>query len=103
MPCHINPHKVLKTHNECPLNLSFVIPGNTGSLWKAVKIANDVNISSLPQRMYFNQKEIEPNCLEDMFAQHFDMKIKDVISEVKVELNSHIGKILLTNSSCRQM
>jgi hypothetical protein len=31
-----------------------IVPGNSQSLWRAVKIARDVNTSALPNQLYFN-------------------------------------------------
>jgi hypothetical protein len=44
-----------------------IIPGNTQSLWKAVKIAKDVNVSHLPKTFYENNQEIPRDSLPDRF------------------------------------
>jgi hypothetical protein len=56
-----------------------IIPGNSGSLWKAVKVATDVNHTNLPGTMYEEGREIENVKLVDRFAGFFDSKIKKVI------------------------
>ncbi len=35
-----------------------VIPGNTKSLWKAVKTAKDVNTASIPNQVYDKDKQL---------------------------------------------
>ena len=53
-----------------------IIPGNSSSLWKAVRIAKDVNFNNLPDTMYEAESEITSSKLVDRFAAFFDSKIK---------------------------
>ena len=68
-----------------------IIPGNTSSLWKAVKTAKDVNVNVLPNTMYEAGDEIDPKKLPEMFAKFFDNKIKDVLAQTSLEENIYIG------------
>ena len=70
----------------------MVIPGNTNSLWKAVKTAMDVNISSLPKTLYENEQEIPNEELPDRFAKYFDTKIKNIIEELAINEEVYNGK-----------
>ena len=69
-----------------------IIPGNSGSLWKAVKAARDVNSSELPDKMYLNGILIEEKELPDAFANFFDTKIKNIASEITIENDVYNGK-----------
>ena len=64
-----------------------IVPGNSGSLWKAVKIAKDVNIEPIPATMFENKIEIPPEEKAERFARFFDSKIKDVLKDTKVDEN----------------
>jgi hypothetical protein len=59
-----------------------VIPGNTNSLWKAVRTAMDINVSSLPKTLYENEQKIPNEGLPDRFAKYFDLKIKNTFEEL---------------------
>jgi hypothetical protein len=59
-----------------------IVAGNTSSLWRAVKIANDVNISSLPGVMFRANEEIKSDKLAETFASYFDKKVKDIVDSV---------------------
>ena len=72
-----------------------IIPGNTGSLWKAVKVANDADSNQLPSSMYLKGKEIQSNSLHDHIAQSFDKKIKDIISTLSVDDSIYNGKRMI--------
>jgi hypothetical protein len=66
-------------------------PGNSQSLWKAVKIAKDVNLTSLPKSMYENHIEIPLDKLPDRFASFFYNKIEKLLEEVNIDENIHNG------------
>ena len=68
-----------------------IIPGNTKSLWTAVKIAKDVNVSHLPETFYENNQEIQRESLPDRFASFFDEKIKSLLQDVRTEENVYNG------------
>ena len=74
-------------------------PGNSQSLWKPVKIAKDVNLTSLPKSMYENHIEIPLDKLPDRFASFFYNKIEKLLEEVNIDENIHNGlnKVTCTN------
>ena len=70
-----------------------IIPGNTKSLWSAVKLAKDVNCSTLPPKMYHNNnQEIPSQELPDMFALHFKEKVDIIIRESTIDHDVYNGK-----------
>ena len=68
-----------------------IIPGNSKSLWTAVKKAKDQNINHLPTDLTLNNEPI--NCREtaDSFAKFFKNKVQSIISECSVDNNVYNG------------
>ena len=62
-----------------------IIPGNSKSLWQAVKIAKDVNIPMLPTSMNFNNQPVHSNDLPDTFAQFFQSKVSSIINDQQID------------------
>ena len=60
-------------------------PGNTETLWKAVKAARDVNISTMPNNLHLNGIPIPDENVADTFARYFDDKIKKIGQETKID------------------
>ena len=54
-------------------------PGNSKSLWDAVKTAKDMNIPKLPNVLYHNNLEIKTDDLPKTFASHFKEKIQKLL------------------------
>jgi hypothetical protein len=53
----------------------LITPGNTQSLWRAVKIARDVNVSTMPKQMFGETgRRVPENDLPDSFARFIDKK-----------------------------
>ena len=69
-----------------------IIPGNSKSLWQAVKIAKDVNIPILPNSMSFNDQPVHSDDLPDIFAQFFQSKVSTIINEQQIDQNVYNGK-----------
>ena len=62
-------------HNKTKKNVRrSIIPGNTKSLWKAVKVAKDTNTNELPNTMHQHGTQIEEEVLAEKFACFFDKK-----------------------------
>ena len=69
-----------------------ITPGNTLSLWSAVKIAKDINVTGLPGVMYLNNIKIPNIILAQKFADFFENKVKTIISEVEISNDVYNGK-----------
>ena len=61
--------------SKCKRVRKGIIPGNSKSIWKAVKIAKDINSSEIPSKMYKDNIEIDENAIPECFAEHFSRKI----------------------------
>ena len=56
-------------------------PGNSKSLWEAVKLAKDINIPKLPNNMTLNNNKIDRNDLPDSFANFFKLKTQTIVND----------------------
>ena len=69
-----------------------IIPGNSKTLWNAVKKAKDLNISSIPDKLTLNSVQINTLDVPDAFAEFFSNKIKDITQDCEVDSNVYNGK-----------
>ena len=69
-----------------------ITPGNSKSLWDAVKIAKDVNNPKLPKSMFHNGIKIPEANLADSFAELFKSKVQDIVNEQVISNNVYNGK-----------
>ncbi len=69
----------------------LIKPGDTLSLWKAVKTAKDINPNSLPKSMFLNGVVINQEDLTDRFASFFDNKIRGIVEQVSIDDNVYNG------------
>ena len=74
-------------HNNLQSNKvrKAIVPGNTKSLWKAVKIAKDTNTNVLPKTLFRNGLEIEEATISDEYASFFDQKIRGLVNQVVID------------------
>ena len=70
---------ILKTSNV----RRGIIPGNSKSLWNAVKKAKDLNVSSLPDKLTLNSLPVAPHDLPDTFAEFFSNKVTNITSNCR--------------------
>ena len=68
-----------------------IIPGNSKSLWTAVKKAKDQNTSHLPNDLTHNNMPIHAHDTADSFATFFKNKVQSIISECSVDNNVYNG------------
>ena len=68
-----------------------IIPGNSKSLWNAVKIAKNTNVSSIPISMYLNGQLISEQEIPDAFASFFYEKIKNIVTLTEIDQTVYNG------------
>ena len=73
-------------------------PNNSHSLWKAVKIAKDVNQDALPKSMNENNITIPNVTLPDRFASFFHTKILNLTRDVTIDVGVYNGEEKVTCS-----
>ena len=97
----INKEIRLKIKLEKTLNVRRgIIPGNSKSLWNAVKKAKDQNISQIPDNLTLNNVPICSTKIADIFANFFDEKVKRIINECSLDENVYNGSQKV-NSICQ--
>ena len=68
-----------------------IIPGNSKSLWDAVKIAKNVNKPNLPHKLTKNDIEIAPSELPDTFAEYFKNKVENIVLDQTINNEVYNG------------
>ena len=71
-------------------------PGNSKTLWEAVKIAKDQNIEDLPEKMNLNSVTIANEDLAEQFANMFEKKINDIASTTSINDTVYNGSRKIT-------
>ena len=69
-----------------------IITGNSKSLWDAVKLSKNINTPKTPLNMSFNNQEIPPSELPDVFAKFFKSKVQSIVDEQVVSDSLYNGK-----------
>ena len=69
-----------------------IIPGNSKTLWKAVKVAKNISTSDYPNEMYLGDELINKIDLPNKFADHFENKVKKIVQDTQINPNVYNGK-----------
>jgi hypothetical protein len=67
------------------------VPGNSQSIWKAVKTGKDINVTSLPSTVFKENMKIKEKMLPDSFANYFDNKIIKLLVKIQIDDNVYYG------------
>ena len=90
-----NLNAKIKTHfinkNKKAIRIS-IIPNNNKTLWQAVKIAKNINISPLPKQLNHNNVPIKDDKIPDAFANYFMEKITTILNETCIDNSVYNGK-----------
>jgi hypothetical protein len=73
-----------------------ITPGNSKSLWDAVRLAKNVNIQQLPQKMFKDNINIKNEDLPDEFANFFKSKVDDIVNAQIINNDVYNGTQKLT-------
>ena len=57
-----------------------ILPGNSRSLWSAVKIAKDIGTTDIPNNMSLCGVTVAGNEVAEAFAQFFEKKVKNIVN-----------------------
>ena len=69
-----------------------MIPGNSKSLWDAVKIAKDLNIEPIPTNIYGEGELLTHADMPDHFASFFNKKVIDIMSAMVIDNEIYNGE-----------
>ena len=67
------------------------MPGNSKSLWDAVKIASDVNVSGLLDTLYQNGIELPKHKIVSAFGDLFVQKVQTIVESTRINPLVHKG------------
>ena len=79
------------------------MPNNSKSLWEAVKIAKNLNIQNLPDKLSLHDRWTDNNHLPDTFANFFKSKVDDIVNESIVSDTVYNGRQKITPTSLNYM
>ena len=80
-----------------------IIPGNSKSLWHAVKKSKDINLTNLPDTLTLNGQKINEIDLPDAFAEFFSKKVKTIVNDCVVDDSVYNGSKKLDANSINFM
>ena len=72
-----------------------ILPGNSKTLWKAVKTAKNVGHTVIPNNMTFNNIPMAGDNIDEHFAGFFDRKVSDIVSTYhccRFQTSTMVGK-----------
>ena len=75
-----------------------IVPGNSKSLWNAVKTAKDINQNDIPHILRKAGEEIDRNGISESFAAFFDNKVKTIVSSCTIDENVYNGRRIINNN-----
>ena len=85
----IKRHFLIKKRNSIRRK---IVPGNSKSLWEAVKIAKDSNKPKIPNTMFLNTTQINSDDLPDTFADFFKNKVQNIVNNQVIDDQIYNGK-----------
>ena len=68
-----------------------IVPGNSKSLWNAVKASKDLGASALPVSMTLGGEKISEHERSNCFATHFEEKIRLITNSTVIDPNVYNG------------
>ena len=69
-----------------------ILPGNSKSLWSAVRIAKDQNIEGFPKIIFQNGIKIPEKNIPDTVATFFDNKVRGLVQDTLIDPNIYNGR-----------
>ena len=84
----IKDHFVMNKRNRVRKG---IIPGNSKSLWKAVKLAKDVNSNEISSKMYREGNEIVEDEVAENFTEFFENKISNLLADIVIDPGVYNG------------
>ena len=73
-------------------NVKRAAMGNKGNIWKAVKIAKNLNVDSLPKNLSLGGIPVAENDIANSFAVYFSKKVTTNVKKTKVNPKVYNGK-----------
>ena len=68
-----------------------ILPGNSKTLWDAVNIANDKNVTRLPDKLFLSGLEVPESKIATAFGDYFVHKVNTITTSTSINPNVHNG------------
>ena len=68
-----------------------IVPGNSKSLWDALKKAKDLNVKNLPDILFKNKIQLSEQDHAAAFANFFSTKVNTIVNETQIEPGVYNG------------
>ena len=68
-----------------------ILPGNSKTLWHAVKIAKNQGPPQIPKNVHINNVPVASHEVSESFAKFFKEKVCQIVSSTRVKLSVHNG------------
>ena len=76
-----------------------ILPGNSKSLWQAVKVAKNQGQPFIPQNMQLNNLPVSSHEISEEFASFFESKVNGIVSNTAINHEVHNGYRKMTADS----
>ena len=76
------------------------MPGNSKSLWNAVRTAKDQNIEGFPKTIFSNGVKIPEGEIPDTVASFFDNKVKRLVQDSMIDPLIYNGRLKIQSEDC---
>ena len=77
-----------------------ILPGNSKSLWNAVRTAKDQNIEGFPKTIFSNGVKIPEGEIPDTVASFFDNKVKRLVQDSMIDPLIYNGRLKIQSEDC---
>ena len=84
-------------------NVKRAAMGPNGNIWKAVKIAKNLNKESIPENLTLGGVPIAAGNIAGSFAAHFNEKVISNVQKTRVNPNVYNGKCKIIVQNCNFM
>ena len=98
-PCKITINQYFNKKRDKKISLlnrvKHAAVGGSASLWKAVKLAKNLNTENIPENLTLNDIPVAPGTSAECFARYFKKKIRSTSTECKLDDGVYNGKCKL--------
>ena len=79
------------------------MPGNSRSLWSAVKISKDTGTNDIPQNMSCDGVSVACSEVADAFARFFEEKVSKIVNSTQIDQTVYNGHQKMATIYCKYL